>query len=185
MEQTQNNPQAPTEEEKKQQQRDVAAFAYFLVLSPVLLFTRKDSSFIQFHAKQATALFIVAVFFALLPTPFSYLNFFVVALALTGFMQANMGKEWRMPIIANIIETGISADVVWGYVVRFFQTIKSVFTSSPKKTIQGASDLVAKARGIDTLKLNEMLQEEKRARQALEKKVETLEEQLKEKYSAK
>jgi uncharacterized membrane protein len=73
-----------------------------------LLYTKKSSPFIQFHAKQAVFLFVGGIVFAILGTPFSYANFLVLALCITGIIQANMGSYWRVPIVADILESGIS-----------------------------------------------------------------------------
>jgi len=119
--------------------REVAAFAYLLILSPVLLFTRRDSPFIQFHAKQATLLFIFAVLFAQLQRPWSWMNFFILAIALTGFIQANFGSAWRAPIIANIIETGVSGDSIWQGIVHYARVLKHVFVRKTETEQKKAS----------------------------------------------
>lgn len=124
------------EEERKKdiaKNREVAAFSYLLILSPVLLFTRRDSHFIQFHARQATFLFVAAIIFAQLSTPWSWMNFFVLAICLTGFIQANFGAEWRAPVVANIIETGVNGDRIWKGLVHYFGILKQVFVHSKKE----------------------------------------------------
>lgn len=107
--------------------RDIAAFSYFLILSPVILLTRKDSPFIQFHARQACMLFVMFIIIAFFPRPVSYLNFLMLALTITGFFQANLGNRWKIPIIAQLIEAGFSVDVVGRFFTRIYDVIRRSF----------------------------------------------------------
>ncbi len=118
-----------TEAEKKdiENNSDVAAFSYFLILSWVILYTRKDSPYIQFHARQASILFIFAIFIALLPDKLSFLNLITLGLAVAGFFQANLGKWWKMPVVSHVIESGISTDMVWQWMRRFARTLQASF----------------------------------------------------------
>lgn len=142
--------------------REVAAFSYMLILSPVLLFTRRDSPFIQFHAKQATLLFIAAVFFALLNKPWTWMNFFVLAISLTGFIQANLGVMWRAPVVANIIEMGIDGDRIWKNITHYANILKHVFVrkTQEKKKNSTPSNIPEKPTNIPSgilAQQNEML----------------------------
>ena len=77
--------------------KDVAAASYFLILSPILLFTRKDSEFIQYHSRQALALFLIFVFLWFLGTffiVFAWMTIGVFFIALTAFIQAINGKYY-------------------------------------------------------------------------------------------
>ncbi|QQS59044.1 hypothetical protein IPN35_05675 [Candidatus Peregrinibacteria bacterium] len=87
---------------------DVAGLCYFLVFAPLIYYRRKDSPFIQFHARQANVLFLVTIFFAILPGKLSWLLLLSLAMAVTGILQANMGKWWKMPIVAELLESGLS-----------------------------------------------------------------------------
>lgn len=129
--------EAKTEAQKRdiEANRDVAAFSYFLILSPVILFTRRDSAFIQFHARQATVLFVLLIIIAQFPGRLSYLNFLTVALAITGLFQANQGRFWRTPVIAQALEAGVTADSLWQGMVRVAHTIKRAFVRESKKTL--------------------------------------------------
>lgn len=162
--------------------RDVAAFSYFLILSPVLLFTRKDSDFIQFHAKQATLLFAIAIIIAVCANLFiealNYINLGIVALSLSGLIQANLGKYWRAPIIANILDSGFNADTVWTFLVRGVQTIRNVFSSSPRVTVRATSNAIAKMRGIDDNKLQAEFIDQKNALRESQKQIDFLQREL-------
>lgn len=147
------------ESEKKDidQNRDVAAFSYFLILSWVILYTRKDSKFIQFHAKQASILFLFAILVTLLPSYFRYLNLITLALAITGLIQTNQGKWWQMPVVANIIESGVSKETAKKIFLRFAKTLKDIFRvsrSQQKKSDEAAdvADKSAETASTDTLR---------------------------------
>jgi len=126
---------------------DVAAFSWTLIFAPVLLLLRRDSPFIQFHARQAALLFVVGAFIFALPKPFSNLNIFTLAVAVTGFLNANFGKLWKVPIVFELSEQGISpsrlALFLKNSAVNFFGVLHRVFTQGP-----GSLRPVSSARGV-------------------------------------
>lgn len=89
--------------------KDIAAFSYIWIFSVIILWSRKDSQFIQFHAKQAFVLFIFSIIFYLIPIPkFHYMNVFVVAGMITGFINANMGQYYEMPLVSDLVKNNIT-----------------------------------------------------------------------------
>lgn len=97
--------------------KDIAAFSYIWIFSVVILWSRRDSQFIQFHAKQAVVLFIFSVVFYLIPIPkFEYMNVFVAAGMITGFINANMGQYYEMPLVSDIVKHHITVDGMWDFV---------------------------------------------------------------------
>lgn len=82
--------------------KDVAAFSYVWIMSVVVLAARRDSAFAQYHAKQATILFIVSIPVALLPFVGRYLIFLVLAGMLLGFIHAANGRREPVPIIGDL-----------------------------------------------------------------------------------
>ncbi|MCT4592421.1 MAG: DUF4870 domain-containing protein [Candidatus Gracilibacteria bacterium] len=88
--------------------RDVAAFAWTLIFAPVLIVMRKDSEFIQFHAKQALVFLILAVLIAVLPYNLPKLNILTVAIAVAGFINANQGRWWKVPFVSGIINQDLT-----------------------------------------------------------------------------
>ena len=88
---------------------DVAAFSWTLIFAPVLIFLRRDSRFIQFHARQAMVLFLISGIIFSLPSPLSNLNIFSLAAAAIGFLNANLGKWYRAPLIYDLSEKGFSS----------------------------------------------------------------------------
>ncbi len=109
--------------------KDVAAASYFLLLSPVLLFTRKDSGFIQYHARQAFTLFLIFVFLWFLGTffvLFAWLTIGVLFIALTGFIQAINGKYYEIPYIYDFGKDGYSIELFVNMVKNIFRSGKEI-----------------------------------------------------------
>lgn len=109
-----NSPQIPDEI------RNSAATSYFLLLAPVLYLNRKDSDFIRFHAKQGSVLLVLFIAFWLLGdidhfifTIFHLLNFAVVAAAVLGFIKAVKGEYYKIPLVGEISEHGLSPEKIW------------------------------------------------------------------------
>ena len=86
-----------------QDNKDFAAMGYVWIFSIIILLARRESPFIQLHARQGLVLFIISL--VLWPLQITrYLEFVVLALALLGFIQAAIGNEYRIPVIADIAE---------------------------------------------------------------------------------
>lgn len=83
--------------------KEIAALSYLWIFSLIILLARRDSEFVQIHAKQGTVLFVLS----LLLWPFEitrYGEFIVLALVVLGFLKAAMGSEYQIPVIADIAE---------------------------------------------------------------------------------
>src|SRR4030043_1180257 len=81
----------------------VLAYLGILVLIPLLM--KKDSSFVQFHAKQGLVLFIAEVILWWIPfVGWFFLGPIVSILALIGLVMAAMGRQWKIPVISSIAE---------------------------------------------------------------------------------
>ena len=80
----------------------VAALSYFWILCLIPLLTKRDSKFVQFHAKQGLVLFgieILGTFVYWVPL-FGWslaLLFFVVSVM--GAIKTLNGEEWEIPYI--------------------------------------------------------------------------------------
>lgn len=96
----------PLSEDKKKQHEDslLAALSYVWILCLVPLFLRRDSSFVQHHAKQGLLLFAVEIvgwpIFGI-PVIGWFLGLVVLVLAITGFVKALSGEEWNMPFLGK------------------------------------------------------------------------------------
>ncbi len=104
MDETQNQPLVPATLPKSdvEQNKDIAALSYAWVLSVVVLLWKRDSSFAQFHAKQATVLFALSV--VVWPIPFvgQFLELLILGLCVFGFLAAAQGEQKYIPIIGDI-----------------------------------------------------------------------------------
>jgi uncharacterized membrane protein len=83
--------------------KDLAALSYLWLFSLIILLARRDSPFIQLHARQGVVLFV----FSILLWPIGILRygeFVILALAVLGFIEAAMGHPYRIPIISDIAE---------------------------------------------------------------------------------
>ncbi|PIZ74533.1 hypothetical protein COY07_00435 [Candidatus Peregrinibacteria bacterium CG_4_10_14_0_2_um_filter_43_11] len=83
--------------------KELAALSYLWIFSLIILVARRDSTFIQFHARQGVVLFLLSV----LLWPFDFLRYgeiVILALMILGFIQAAMGNTNRVPVIGDIAE---------------------------------------------------------------------------------
>jgi len=107
--------------------KDFAALSYVWLFSIIILLARRESPFIQMHARQGALLFLIS----LICWPFEitrYFEFIVLALALLGFIQAAMGNQYRIPVIADIVEGKVTIKHLrkyWHHIkhtaIRFFK----------------------------------------------------------------
>ena len=83
--------------------KDIAALSYLWVFSLIILLARRDSLFVQFHARQGFALFILSLL--LWPVEIlRYGEFLVLGLMALGFIQAILGIAYRIPVISLLAE---------------------------------------------------------------------------------
>ena len=162
--------------------RDLAAFAYILVFAPILIITRRDSPFIRHHALQALYLGVFFVIFALLPGKLTYLNILVVAGALMGFLEAQAGHLYRLPIISDLIVRQVTLQSIFDRIKRGLRRIGNIFqrlfSEGPGFAIRGTVTAVEKARGIDALKVNTKVEELKSEVEKLQEEVVLLEKKV-------
>jgi uncharacterized membrane protein len=106
--------------------KDLAALSYVWILSVVVYITRRDSSFIRFHARQGMVLFALSVGVWFIPYAAKPLELVVLALAVMGFLAAARG-EWKdLPVI------GPMSRGEWKLVI---QSIKSFFVDLKKAAL--------------------------------------------------
>ena len=82
----------------------MAALSYVWVLSIVFLFVKKDSPFVQFHAKQGVVIFAASFIFGFIPIIGWLLNIVVLVFAIMGIIAAYQGKLTKLPGISTIAE---------------------------------------------------------------------------------
>lgn len=104
-----------TQENDIAKNKDTAAAAYFMIIAPLLLYTRKDSQFIQHHAKQALALLGGFVLFWILGeilSFFSWLLIPILGMCTWGFINALSGRWYKIPGVYNLAQNGVSGSAI-------------------------------------------------------------------------
>jgi uncharacterized membrane protein len=87
-----------------QENKLLAAISYLWIVSIIMLLIKKDSKFVQFHAKQGLVLFIAAIILMLIPGIGWILNLLVVVAVVVGFIKALSGEYYKMPGISILAE---------------------------------------------------------------------------------
>lgn len=90
--------------------KDLAALGYVWVLSLVVLFAKRDSAFVQFHARQGAVLFGLSLVVWAMPFVGKLAELLVLALCLVGFLHAAQ-SEWKEVPIVGPLSRGSIADL--------------------------------------------------------------------------
>ena len=69
----------PEQQGDIQKNKDVAAMSYLWILSVVVLYARRDSPFIRYHARQGVWLFVISIPLWLIPRVGHFLEFVILA----------------------------------------------------------------------------------------------------------
>lgn len=143
------------------QNKLAAAGSYFWCFSVIFLFARRDSAYVQFHAKQATLLFVLSVIFWLVPYLY-ILNILVFAAMAVGFITAVQGEYYGIPVIASFInnkeEVKTLPASIWNIVKHYVRETRYIFR--PRKQLDVFRELT-----------NEKIQELQRSIQSSEKNI--------------
>lgn len=132
----------PTEEESIDisNNKETAAVSYTLLLAPLLLLTRRDSKFIQFHSAQAFLLGIIFCILWLLGSSveiFRYATIIVIFGCTVGFLHAIAGHKYKIPFIYEIVKDGFSPSAIWKGIKASFRFFKNIiFGVLPKKVAE-------------------------------------------------
>lgn len=129
--------------------KETAAAAYTLLFAPILLITRRDSSFIAFHAKQGL---VLGVLFLLLwwlgdfISLFRYSTVFILFAGVIGFLQAIGGHKYAIPVVSEIIENGFSPVKIAKSFGKIFAFLKTILGGSvPKKSENISEEKISEA----------------------------------------
>jgi len=85
----------------------LAAISYVWILCLVPLFLKRDSKFVQFHAKQGLVLFFIEIVGTLvfwIPLVGWLLFIAILILAILGFVNAIQGNSWKMPVVGDLAQ---------------------------------------------------------------------------------
>ncbi len=94
----------PEEQKDIEENKVIAALSYLWILFLVPLLLKRQSKFVQFHAKQGLVLFIVEIigsFIYWIPVIGWALFIAVLVFSIYGLVQALAGKYWEMPILGE------------------------------------------------------------------------------------
>ncbi|MFH1111844.1 MAG: DUF4870 domain-containing protein [Patescibacteria group bacterium] len=94
-----------------QDEKTWAAMSYLWILCLVPLLLRRQSSYVNFHAKQGFGLFVVELIVSVvsiipvLGWLIAFIGWFVfVILSVMGLVSALSGKRWRLPMVADYVD---------------------------------------------------------------------------------
>jgi|SRR3989344_1042896 len=106
-------PLTPEQQADIEKNKDVAAMSYLWILSVAVLYARRESPFIQYHARQGLWLFFVSIPVWLIPVAGRYLEFFVLAGMIIGFINAAQGRMHDLPIIGQLAKGTLTLRDLW------------------------------------------------------------------------
>lgn len=104
------NRNAPTivfDEKDIEENKLYAGLSWLWMLSVVFLITKRESPFVQFHARQGILLFIASVLLGwLFMIPFigQLLGFGYIIIIAIGFVRASSGEAWKAPYLGDVAE---------------------------------------------------------------------------------
>lgn len=92
-----------------EENRLVAALSWIWVLSVIILLTKKDSPYVQHHARQGFVLFVASILVWIVLGvlgPLAWflrqlLNLAVFVIIVVGFTQAIRGQWWKLPVLGQ------------------------------------------------------------------------------------
>jgi len=85
-------------------ERYTAALSYVWILCLYPLLFRKDSAFIQFHAMQGVALFVLEILSPIFVVFMPLVIIVCVIASIVGIRAALMGKYWTLPLVGSYIK---------------------------------------------------------------------------------
>lgn len=75
----------------------LAAFSYAWILFAIPLFMKKDSEFVQFHAKQGAVLFAISILFFWFPP----IWFLLIVISVIAIVKTLSGEKWEIPVVSS------------------------------------------------------------------------------------
>jgi uncharacterized membrane protein len=97
--------------------KDVAAMSYLWILSVVVLYARRDSPFIQYHARQGIWLFFISIPVWMIPGIGHLVEFFILAGMIIGFLNAAQGQYHDVPVIGQLAKGTLTLMDIWRKIV--------------------------------------------------------------------
>ena len=116
-----NLPPEKTTDLKKN--KDIAAVSYIPLLGAMILFLRRESPFVQFHARQGLALFFCWIGLYIIPGIGGMLSLLALAGMGIGFINAAQGEYYRIFLIADLAEHGLKSKQILSILKKTFPYI--------------------------------------------------------------
>ncbi len=89
--------------------KDLAAISYVWILAVVIYITKRQSPFVNFHAKQALILFALSLIVGMFGVLGNILLLVILGLSVLGFLNAAQGLKKDLPFIGPIARADIPA----------------------------------------------------------------------------
>ncbi len=155
--------------------RQMAALGYLWIFSFIVLVARRDSAFVQLHARQGFVLFVLSII--LWPWAITqYAEILILALMALGFIQAATGNAYRIPVIADFAEGHFASPELkkaWHYVKHgAIKAFKHEYVIPP---FSAAAESPAPAPASDLL---HRVEEDEKKIAALDQEIKTLQTKL-------
>lgn len=99
---THQHPGPPDPAKDVADNKDLAALSYVWIASVIVLFAKRESPFVQFHAKQGAVLFLLSLVVWAMPFVGTLAEVLVFALCIMGFLHAARGERRDVPIIGPL-----------------------------------------------------------------------------------
>lgn len=145
MENPQHIPGETDEQRDIRVNKDVAAFSYVWIMSVVIYFARKDSKFVQYHAKQGIVLFILSLLMPIIPILGKFLLLLVVGGMLLGFIHAAQGMYSDVPIAAEFAKGQLKV----GDVIQSFSKLVQKGIAFAKKMLKPSEPSKKEQKPVD------------------------------------
>lgn len=91
-----------------EENKDLAAFSYVWIFSILVYFSKRQSKFVRFHAKQGMILFALSIGVWFIPLVGKFLELLVVFGMGWGFIHAAQGKWDEVPFVGPLARGKIS-----------------------------------------------------------------------------
>ena len=88
---------------KNNREKELAALSYLWIFSIIIVIAKKESTFIQHHARRGVVLFIASILIWLVPI-LRFSEFIIFGLMILGFISASMGNQNTIPILSDIAD---------------------------------------------------------------------------------
>lgn len=101
------NEEAPQKGDKDkdiQDNKTLAALSYIWIVSLIMLLVKKDSPYVQFHAKQGLVLWVISIILGIIPVVGWALEVVVIVFMVMGIVKSLQGEYYKLPLVGNLAQ---------------------------------------------------------------------------------